>query len=149
MSKDTKEYYTYDELFDYKPTFWDNVTYYLWYHPKSRLRNWFYEIKYAFQRAVRKYDDRQVFNFDYCFIEETLLKLRALRKTHHGYPTNISNEDWEATLDKMISLLECMQKADTDEPDDLENWKEWHRKTISLKDEFFTLFSKHFYDLWD
>ena len=63
-------------------------------------------------------------------------------------PNDITNEEaYNAILDRMIILLDLM-----DENNQLYNdmdWKEADKKKEDAKNEFFKLFSKHFYTLWD
>ena len=53
----------------------------------------------------------------------------------------------------MIELLDLMDefnpKYDTDEYDSCEGYKRMQDEMYAAKDEFFVLFSKYFYDLWD
>ena len=73
--------------------------------------------------------------------------LTRYRKNHMGYPVapeGIDQEEfddkYDADLDKMIALLDVISEGWCQSNDiDLEN----------AKDEFFKLFSKHFYSLWD
>lgn len=63
-------------------------------------------------------------------------------------PNDIVNEEaYNAILDRMIVLLDLM-----DEHNQLYNdmdWKEADKKKEDAKNEFFKLFSKYFYTLWD
>ena len=63
-------------------------------------------------------------------------------------PNDVVNEEaYNAILDRMIALLDLM-----DENNQLYNdmdWKEADKKKEDAKNEFFKLFSKHFYTLWD
>ena len=63
-------------------------------------------------------------------------------------PNDVANEEaYNAILDRMIVLLDLM-----DEHNQLYNdmdWKEADKKKEDAKNEFFKLFSKHFYTLWD
>ena len=63
-------------------------------------------------------------------------------------PNDVVNEEtYNAILDRMIVLLDLM-----DENNQLYNdmdWKEADKKKEDAKNEFFKLFSKYFYTLWD
>ena len=63
-------------------------------------------------------------------------------------PNDVANEEaYNAILDRMIVLLDLM-----DEHNQLYNdmdWKEADKKKEDAKNEFFKLFSKYFYTLWD
>ena len=65
--------------------------------------------------------------------------LTNLRYNNHGTPSIFeTDEEWEAILDQMIEYLKLM---------DIDNDEE--NKAYAAKDEFFKLFSKYFYCLWD
>lgn len=103
-----------------------------------------YELKWAWQRAWREYDDIMCFSLDYHFIKTYRILLKELRANLHGYPHEMTMEEWENILDVMIGLLEIMDEdIDTGEDDLL---KECER-IEDAKNEFFKLFSKHFYKL--
>ena len=82
--------------------------------------------------------------------------LSTFRNTHHGYPVvsyddresqEQSEKEYDADLDRMIMLLESM---DEDNPKyDGMDYKEQYNRMYESKDEFFKLFAKHFYSLWD
>ena len=60
---------------------------------------------------------------------------------------NENIEAYNAILDRMIDLLDKM-----DESNPIYNnmsWKDADKKKEDAKNEFFKLFSKHFYTLWD
>ena len=63
-------------------------------------------------------------------------------------PNDVDNDEaYNAILDRMIVLLDLM-----DEHNQLYNdmdWKEADKKKEDAKNEFFKLFSKYFYTLWD
>lgn len=96
------------------------------------------EIKYAIQRAWIGYDKPSIWDIRYDFICLYKEKLFEFKKNLHSMPIGLSLQEWEKIIDKMISLLNIMQ-------DEIDEYK----KPSTAKDEFFDLFSKHFYDLWD
>lgn len=106
----------------------------LWY----KVKHLAYEIKIAWSRAWRGYDDTMWFSLDYHFVETYTVLITELRENLHGHPCDMTMEEWEGTLDKMLLLLSAM----TDDDFDYE-WQE------DAKNEFFKLFSEHFYNLWD
>lgn len=61
-----------------------------------------------------------------------------------------NEEKWYSIVDRMLELLDLMDesnpKYDTDEYDD---YKKLHNDMEAAKNEFFELFSKYFYNLWD
>ena len=86
--------------------------------------------------------------------------LRTYRYGHIGYPVaswddNEAQEqakiDYDADLDKMISLLDDMdENSPKYESEEYEkDFKRKYDEMYAAKDEFFKLFSKYFYNLWD
>lgn len=89
------------------------------------------------------------------------------RYHHNGSPLLDDNDEgdaihdkWDAIVDRMIELLDLMDEDnpiyDIDFPDDEAGREEWlkitkenNEKMYAAKDEFFELFSKYFYHLWD
>ena len=153
-----KELYTSEEMneiFAGKESFWDSVKYFPW-RLGYKIKNLYYQIKYGFQRMFRGYDDTEVFNTDLTFIDRYLKILKDFSKNHHGYPPSITNEQWNDILDEMIKHLSLMtaDNVETELKKCMPNSFEPDYKTVSEimdrhKDEFFKLFSKWFYNLWD
>ena len=108
-----------------------------------RLRHIKYELKYAWQRAWRGYDDSMVFNLDYGFVELYREILKDFKENLHGYPGTMTEEEWDDVLDEMIGNLDriyyVLFKSDNDDADLVEQ----------EKDRFFELFKEHFWSLWD
>lgn len=104
--------------------------------------------------------------FDW-FTETMRHILTEYRKHHNGSPWLDANDEgdaihdkWDAIVDRMIELLDLMDEKnpiyDIDFPDDEAGREEWlkitkenNEKMYAAKDEFFELFSKYFYHLWD
>lgn len=108
-----------------------------------RLRHIRYELRYAWQRVWRGYDDSMVFNLDYGFVELYREILKDFKENLHGYPGTMTEEEWNDVLDEMIGNLDRMYyvlfKSDNDDADLVEQ----------EKDRFFELFKEHFWSLWD
>ena len=95
------------------------------------------------------------------FIQTIKPILVDYREKHDGVPIVIDNysnvvrteneEKWDNIIHRMIKLLDDMDvnnlKYDTDEYKF--NWEKQSKEMDAAKDEFFGLFSKYFYDLWD
>ena len=153
-----KDFYTSEEMkeiFAGKESFWDSVKYFPW-RLGFKMKNLYYQVKYGFQRMFRSYDDTEVFNMDMTFIDQYLKILKDFRKNHYGYPPSITNEQWDDILDEMIKHLSLMTEdnVETELKKGMPDSFEPDYKTVSEimnkhKDEFFKLFSKWFYNLWD
>lgn len=153
-----KDFYTSEEMkeiFAGKESFWDSVKYFPW-RLGFKIKNLYYQIKYGFQRMFRGYDDTEVFNTDLTFINRYLKILKDFSKNHHGYPPSITNEQWDDILDEMIKHLSLMTEDNVETelkkgmPDSFKpDYKTVREIMDKHKDEFFKLFSKWFYNLWD
>ena len=68
-------------------------------------------------------------------------------------PDELNEKAWNDTVNRMIELLDLMDesnpKYDTDEYDSYEGYMRMNEEMHAAKDEFFELFSKYFYHLWD
>lgn len=66
---------------------------------------------------------------------------------------DINEKAWDDTVKRMIELLdlmdECNPKYEADEYDSVEGYQRMEDEKHAAKDEFFELFSKYFYHLWD
>lgn len=110
------------------------------------------ELKFAWQRAWRGYDDPSWWNIDDNFIETHKTLLQKLKDNLHGHPIDMTFNEWEKVLNEMIYLINNMDWNEM-YSDDVENigerLKENFNKIKQNKERFFELFSKYFYDLWD
>lgn len=97
------------------------------------------ELKFAWQRAWRGYDNSFWWGMDENFIILYKELLKELRNNLHSRPNSMTFEEWKEIIDEMISLLDNMSW----------NIGEGHGSNMKNKDRFFELFSKHFYDLWN
>lgn len=139
---------------------------------------WFYNIKYIplyfkllAHLMTKGYDEYATWEtFDW-FIVTMRSILTEYRKYHHGYPVVIDNypfnnyqdeeskrlreenrEKWDGIIDRMIELLDCMdENSERYHTDDcsLEMYHKQAEEREAAKNEFFELFSKYFWNLWD
>ena len=153
-----KDFYTSEEMkeiFAGKESFWDSIKYFPW-RLGFKVKNLYYQVKYGFQRMFRGYDDTELFNMDMTFIDRYSKILKDFREYHHGYPPSITNEQWDDILDEMIKHLSLMTEDNVETelkkgtPDSFKpDYKTVREIMDKHKDEFFKLFSKWFYNLWD
>lgn len=136
--KKVVKYKSIEDIFNYKWTKWDSFVSLIWYRPKTKIIDAFYQVKYAFQRAFRGYDDREVFSADHFFVERQLKILKEFKKYNCGYPcSSITSENWNNIIQQMIDDLQFIS-------DNSEDFKEVEK----YKDHFFYLFSKWFFHIW-
>lgn len=131
------------------------------------------EIKWFLQRGFRGYSDRDVWAMDIWFENTIIPMLEQLQKTKHGYPMDMTEQQWNITLDNMINYFKestekyCSEKNEYEEEylnsmyeDNQEDFKKLRDKWLDreekiadykthMKDKAFKLFSKYFYNLWD
>ena len=135
------EYKSMEDLFNYKWTKWESFVSFIWYRPKRKIVDAFYQVKYAYQRAFRGYDDREVFSIDHFFVERQLKILKEFKKYNCGYPCgSITPENWDNIIQQMIDDLQFISNYSWDFDKDEEVDKH--------KDHFFYLFSKWFFHIW-
>lgn len=75
--------------------------------------------------------------------------LKQYLKTHYGFPGSEgaeTNEKWESVIKRMLELLDDMDETKYDETISIINKIDSMEKS---KNEFFELYSKWFYDMWD
>lgn len=127
-------------------------------------------LRYAWQRAWRGYDDVDVFSMHGNFIEKYSLILKDFRKSHvclFNVPMECrdksdkdyyTDEETNAIIDKMIYHLEMMDETnvqralcgtDHHSPLTFKDWKHISDTTNEHKKEFMKLFSDFFWELWD
>lgn len=120
-----------------------------WYKNVKYIPLYFKLIHYLMKHGYDEYATWETFNW---FIYTMKPILQEFRKSHDGYPVVSLEEDeqeasekaYDADLDKMILLLDDM---DENNP----KYKHYtdYERMYKAKDEFFSLFAKHFYSLWD
>ena len=114
----------------------------------ERIRS---KIKFGFQRMFRGYDDSALWCIHGYFVDEYMKILKDFRANLHGYPGYMESiEEWEDILDAMIHHLTFMSE-DLYFKDEYSNWsyRDIDKSMEYHKEEFFKLFTKYFYHLWD
>lgn len=135
--------------------FWDDVTTPFW-KAKRKVKDAYWEIRYGFQRMFKGYDVVDTFETFAKFTERYKKILTEYKNGHMGVPYGMENEEWEAIIDEMLYHLKYMdewtviKELEKDVPED---WSASSKTVDEIlekhKNEFFKLFSKHFYSLWD
>lgn len=131
------------------------------------------EIKWFWQRGTRGYSDRDVWGIDDWFLNIIVPMLEQLKEVKHGYPLDLTSEQWDEILDRMIFCFKeaneetcsMVNEYETDfifkiygnlekESKELENnyfkrAEEIENYQLQMKEEAFKLFSKYFHALWN
>lgn len=150
-------YSSFDRLYinEMRPTLWDKITTLFW-RAKRWVKDAYWEVRYGFQRMFKGYDSVDIFETYYKFTDRYSKILTRLRKRHVGYPYCLSEEEWDDILDEMVYHLHYMVEDNVVDELKKDVPKEWSPSQKDVdeimekhKDEFFKLFSKYFYDLWD
>ena len=123
-----------------------------WYMNIKQIPRYFGRI----HRLIKYgYDDYAVWDTFSWFVETMRDILKRYKQGHCGFKivdwTRSEDENeqlWEDTIDKMLALLDDMDE-NNEKYDCIQSQLEIDKQMESAKDEFFKLFSEHFYDLWD
>lgn len=147
-----KEVKTFKDLLE---KIWDAITT-PFYRIKHKVRDIYWKIRYGFQRMFKGYDVVDTFETFAKFVERYSNILAEYRKKHWGYPGDLTEEEWDDIVDEMIYHLHYMNEQTVIDELEKDVSYEWSvsGKVVSEimdkhKDEFFTLFSKYFFCLWD
>lgn len=140
-----------------------------------RKKYWYKNLKYIplYFRLLNDlmkygYDEYATWETANWFIDTMKSVLTRYRDGHCGDPIIIDNyfeyedteeasaknaEEWNKIVNRMIELLDLMDesnpKYDTKEYENLEGMLRQDKEMNTAKEEFFSLFSKYFYYLWD
>ena len=107
------------------------------------LSNWWYNIKHffktvkwAWQRAVRGYSDPDTWELGDHFLSTLINALSQFKDETNGYPCDMSFEEWQNILTKIILLL---KQSHGDEPleekNELAEWYAEYLKNVDLSAE--------------
>lgn len=134
---------------------WDTITRPYW-RAKRRVKDAYWEVRYGLQRMFKGYDSVDVFDTYSKFVERYTNILARYRKVHVGYVYGMTNEEWEAIIDEMLYHLHYMDEQNVRKELEENVTDDWYASMEAVdrimnkhKDEFFVLFSKYFYNLWD
>lgn len=117
-------------------------------HFIKNLAHIFYEIKSAFYRGIYGYTAQDCWDFDCWFVQIVPKMLSDLRKNTHSHPYNLTEEEWDNILSKIIFYLgEC----DEDKLDKKEfnSYEEKYLYREDCKNKAFDLLKRYFFDFWD
>lgn len=100
------------------------------------MRDILREVKWAWQRVSRGYDDRLYWGMDEYLDPIIIAGLKNLRNNGNGYPCLLSQKKWNSILDIMITAFQ------TDKYEYTEESKEQRNRGLKL-------FARYYNHLWD
>ena len=126
-----------------------------WYKNLKHIPLYFRIMHHLIKYGYDEYAHWETFSW---FMDTMKPILVHFRNNHTGYPIygeddgfEVQAKEYDAEIDKMISLLDDMDennpKYETEEYHN--DYKKMYDEMFAAKDEFFRLFAKHFYSLWD
>jgi hypothetical protein len=89
------------------------------------------------QRLERGFDDSETWNFYITISKFILPRLKVFKETTIAHPPELTSDQWNIILDKMIRTFEIAADSDFMEEDESEEFREG-----------FNLFSEYFFALW-
>ena len=123
----------------------------LWYSFINKCR----KLKWRRQRFIRGWADEDTWDIDWWFIKTLSPILKKFKEDNDSHPFELSEEEWDKTLDDMIYYLDGMnedgavnQLYGEGENLTVDNYKEISNHMATSKEKFFELFVQYFYDLW-
>ena len=127
-------------------------------------RNFYYRGKYFYKNfknilqfisdiyflLKNGYDRAALWDIDIWFVDTMRDILTKFKNNTTGIPSEFEDNpgQWQETLSRMIVLLDNMDMHDVSDSNVLSFCTHTKEKE-QAKNQFFELFSKHFYELWD
>lgn len=137
------------------------------HHPRwwfSNIKQFFKNIKYAWQRATRGFADPDWWEFD-SYLSQTISGcLKEFDKKRNGFPSELyfqlgeesGDKKWSEILTKIAENMEQYEKIQTDCPSDgvsIENVGDWYaqnqKEADRLWNDAFDLLKKWHGNMWD
>lgn len=118
-------------LFNYGPT-------YILTHPWKIIEDWCDEIRFAWQRIFRQWDDRVIWSIDYHLSEMLPIWLEKLKHDKHGIPGILfTKEDEYIDKDGVLCIKdEAMIRGEKEFNDILDKIANGFRAYCRINDEF-------------
>lgn len=133
-------------------------------NPMRKIKYFFRDIKYSYQRIRYGWCDRDTWDIDYWFLSVIPPMLQHLRDNKHGYPSDMEEDEWDHILETMILMFteanedRCSKKNEYELKSRAseEERKIFLDKALEVleyrnkcKNKGFEFFSKYFWNLWD
>lgn len=108
-----------------------------WKHRKRLIKR---SIKFFFQRLTRGWDDSDTWSLDYSLAKLIAPRLKRFKEVTGGHPGDMTEQEWNNTLDKMIAAFEFLGSE--------ERWSNTDKNKWNEVQEGIDLFAKHYVGLW-
>jgi hypothetical protein len=95
--------------------------------------------RHLYQRLTRGWDDSALWSLDYTLARLILPRFRAFVDSHAGYPSNMTEEEWDSTLREILWALEWYASD--------ERWSDGFDKE-ERAERGMRLFGEHFGSMW-
>lgn len=97
------------------------------------------DIRFFYQRLTRGWDDSETWSLDASLPHVILPRLKRFKEITIGVPGDLSKEEWEQILDKMIAAFEFAGSE-----------ARWTAPASEFEkhQEGLDLFAKHYFGLW-
>ena len=102
---------------------------------------------WAEQRKERGFDDRELWDLDHTFASFILPRLKAFKTYTSGYPSVLTEKEWNHILKDMIYSFELVVAREEFPP--IEYTEEQKKLWRKRKQRGLNLFGKYFSHLWD
>ena len=80
-------------------------------------------IRWLWQKIKCKFSDRELWNLDYTIAEFVYPRLKAFANRNYANPSELTPEQWEEKLGKMVRAFELIVNEDEHDPTN-EEWDE-------------------------
>ena len=98
-------------------------------------------IKWFFQRRFRGFDDRDTWELDTTITKFILPRLERFKELTNGYPSDLTEEEWDLILDKIIMTFKLIEI-------NKDNVCSCGSPLYITIKEGLNLFTKHYFELW-
>ena len=142
---------------------------YLLFHPWIIIEESVHQIKWAWQRLFRGWDDRVAYGIDWYIAKNMPAWIERMKEYGNSYPFDLTYEEWHGILDEMsVGFDAGYQLLNEDFPAWKELWDScWEGGDVPNPDEFWPklseqkeeatkkfdrgmeLFVKWFWNMWD
>jgi hypothetical protein len=121
------------------------------YYIKSRKNNrdlFIRDLKFLKQRIIRGWDDSETWSLDFTVAKFMLPRLIRFKELKCGYPCNLTEKEWDKTLDEMIWFLEYHIDHGEGTANAIKKYNEYSEDFRNRYENASKLFGEYFGSLW-